>query len=68
MSTDLITATLKLEGELFKLGRKLDSCVNLHEYVNLRKEQSHTMVKLEQYRCCIDELQKQATIKRRMRR
>lgn len=66
MQGELRLRTLQLEGNLFRLNRKLDKEVNLNEYVKTKKEIEKTRMQLEQYRMCLDEFEKQKAIKRKM--
>lgn len=68
MKTELIQESLKLEGDLFKIGKRLDKSQNLNEYVRLRKDHDIKTIKYTQYRMILDEIEKQEKLKNLKRR
>lgn len=68
MKTELITASLKLEGEIFRISRQVDGSMNLHEYVRLKKELNGKQVRHEQYQKVLQEMNKQEVIKKAKRK
>lgn len=68
MITELITASLKMEGELFKLGKKIDSEKDLNVFVKLKKEEYELQVRHRQYMILIDDHRKNEAIKSAKRR
>lgn len=68
MITEVMLVALKLEGEIFKLGLKLDKTTNLHEYAALKKEIYHKQIKHKQYLNIIEEHKKSEETKRIMRK
>lgn len=64
----LVTESLRLEGERFKLFKRIDKCRSVYEYPSLQKELYEMNVKIEQYHQAIKDLQQLSQIKRRMLR
>jgi hypothetical protein len=54
MNNELITTTLRMEGDRFKLLRKLDKCHSIYVYPQIKKEIEELSVKIEQYHNIIE--------------
>lgn len=62
---ELISASLKLEGQRFLLFKRMDACKSAYEWPNLQKELWEINMRLDQYRECIEGMKQ---IKRKMMR
>lgn len=68
MKTKLIQESLKLEGELFKIGKRLDKSQDLNEAVRLRKEHDTKKARHDQYLMILNEIEKKEKLKNLKRR
>ncbi len=68
MKGELITESLKLEGELFLIGKKIDKETDLNKFIKLQKELHEKRVKFDQYNMILNELNKQESIKKAKRK
>jgi hypothetical protein len=65
-TNDLVTATLKMEGERFRLFKKIDACTSLYEYPHLQRELWLLSNKIEQYQNTVKAMRELSKIKRKM--
>lgn len=63
MKSELILKSLQLEGELFKLDMKLDIEKNLNNYCRIMKQKEKVKLEIEQYKNCLEALERQEKIK-----
>lgn len=58
MSNELITQTMKLEGERFKLLLKMDKCKSIYEYPQLKQEVDRLTMQIETFHKVIEQWRK----------
>lgn len=58
MRNELITASLKIEGEIFKISRQLDKSADLNKYVKLKSKLEDKRIQYEQYQNVLKEMNK----------
>jgi hypothetical protein len=63
VKSELILKSLQLEGELFKLDMKLDAEINLNDYCRIMKQKEKVKLEIEQYKNCLEALERQEKIK-----
>jgi hypothetical protein len=58
MSNELITQTLKMEGERFKLLLKMDKCRSIHDYAVMKADVERLTMQIETFQKVIEEWRK----------
>lgn len=64
MKSEVYIASLKLEGEIFKLHRKIDQVENLHHYIELQKVLYKKQVQHGQYVKILEQIEKDEQLQR----
>lgn len=64
MKSEVYIASLRLEGEIFKLHKRIDRETNLHHYIELQKVLYKKQVQHGQYVKVLEELEKQEQLQR----
>lgn len=65
-TNDLVTETLKMEGDRFKLLKKIDRCHSIYDYPFLKQDLEHMEIKLTMYQNTIKAMRDLSKIKRKM--